>query len=279
MQDCALNYKDLNIQEGYGVTISKQQLADLPAAAYTGKAFVVDSEEDAGKAAEVLRNADIIGFDTETKPSFKRGATYNVALLQLSTRDTCFLIRLNHIGLPKPIQEILENPSLLKVGVSIHDDFRNLRKVYDLNPEGFIDLQNFVKDFGIVDNSLSRIYAVLFGKRISKGQRLTNWEASELTAHQCDYAALDALSCIEIYERLRTEGFDPAGSPYLTDLVELARIQEEHAEQARIHALELRQQQQQAQQQQPTEEPAPEAAPAPVKKTPKKRHSRHARKQ
>lgn len=279
MQDCVINYKDLNIKEGYGVTISKQQLADLPAAAYYGKALVVDSEEDAVKAAEVLRNADIIGFDTETKPSFKRGATYNVALLQLSTRDICFLIRLNRIGLPKPIQEILENPSLLKVGVSIHDDFRNLQKVYDLNPEGFIDLQNFVKNFGIVDNSLSRIYAVLFGKRISKGQRLTNWEASELTAHQCGYAALDALSCIEIYERLRTEGFDPAGSPYLTDLVELARIQEEHAEQSRIHAMELRQQQLQMQQQNPTEESATETVSAPVKKNAKKRHSRHARKQ
>lgn len=274
MQDCALNYKDLNIQEGYGVTISKQQLADLPAAAYTGKAIVVDTEEAAGKAAEVLRGADIIGFDTETKPSFKRGATYNVALLQLSTREVCFLIRLNRIGLPRPIHEILEDPSLLKVGVSIHDDFRNLQKVYDLDPDGFIDLQNFVKNFGIVDNSLSRIYAVLFGKRISKGQRLTNWEASELTAHQCDYAALDAMSCIEIYERLRTEGFNPASSPYLTDLVELARIQEEHAEQSRIHAMELRQQQLQ-----PTGEPSPESTTVPENETPKKRHSRHVRKQ
>ncbi len=129
MQDSAINYKNLNIRKGYGVTISKQQLADLPAAAYEGKTVVVDSREDAEKAAGVLRSASVIGFDTETKPSFKRGTTYNVALLQLASRDTCFLIRLNHIGLPKSIQEILEDSSLLKVGVSIHDDFRNLNKI------------------------------------------------------------------------------------------------------------------------------------------------------
>ena len=270
MQDSAINYKNLNIRKGYGVTISKQQLADLPAAAYEGKTVVVDSREDAEKAAEVLRSASVIGFDTETKPSFKRGTTYNVALLQLASRDTCFLIRLNHIGLPKSIQEILEDSSLLKVGVSIHDDFRNLNKIYPVAPDGFIDLQNFVKEFGIVDNSLSRIYAVLFGKRISKGQRLTNWEAHELSVHQRDYAALDAMACIEIYERLRTEGFNAAASQYLTDLVELARRQEEHAEQSRIHAMELREQQ--------AQNPTPDSAPKPKKAT-KKRHSRHARKQ
>ncbi len=111
---------------------------------------------------------------------------------------------------------------------------------------------------------------MLFGKRISKGQRLTNWEAHELSVHQRDYAALDAMACIEIYERLRTEGFNAAASQYLTDLVELARLQEEHAEQSRIHAMELREQQ--------AQNPTPDSAPKPKKAT-KKRHSRHARKQ
>ncbi len=174
---------------------------------FTGSIFLVDSEEKALEAAEILRQERILGFDTETKPSFKRGQTNNVALLQLSTHSSTFLIRLNHIGLPEPIKMILEDDSILKIGVSIHDDFHNLNKLYPLTPAGFIDLQSFVKDFGIADNSLARIYAILFGTRISKGQRLTNWEADELTAHQQAYAALDALACIEIYEHLIAGNF------------------------------------------------------------------------
>ncbi|MDE6256551.1 MAG: 3'-5' exonuclease domain-containing protein 2 [Muribaculaceae bacterium] len=183
-------------------TITKQELSALPMVTYAGSIFLIDSEEKASEAAEILRQEKILGFDTETKPSFKRGHTNNVALLQLSTHDSTFLFRLNHIGLPDSVKAILENEEILKIGVSIHDDFHNLRKLYDIRPTGFIDLQSFVKDYGIADNSLARIYAILFGMRISKGQRLSNWEAEELTAHQQAYAALDALACIEIYDYL-----------------------------------------------------------------------------
>ncbi|MDE6028092.1 MAG: 3'-5' exonuclease domain-containing protein 2 [Muribaculaceae bacterium] len=169
---------------------------------YAGNILLVDSEEKAVEAAESLKKEKIIGFDTETKPSFKRGQTNNVALLQLSTRSVTYLIRLNRIGLPDAIRSILEDENILKIGVSIHDDFHNLHKLYELSPAGFIDLQSFVKDYGIADNSLARIYAILFGLRISKGQRLTNWEAEELTIHQQAYAALDALACVRIYTHL-----------------------------------------------------------------------------
>lgn len=196
------------------VSISKQELATLPCASFTGQIVIVDNDADAVKAAECLRQESLIGFDTETKPSFKRGQTNNVSLLQLSTHDTCFLIRLNHIGLHPDIKQILESKSQTKIGVSIHDDFHNLRKLYDLQPDGFIDLQSYVKNFDIRDNSLSRIYGILFGHRISKGQRLTNWEAAHLTTHQQDYAALDAFACIQIYEYLSSNRFDPTASPY-----------------------------------------------------------------
>lgn len=188
-------------------TITKQELSALPMETFAGSIFLVDSEEKAAEAAEILSKEKILGFDTETKPSFKRGQTNNVALLQLSTHSSTFLIRLNQIGLPEQIKSILENERILKIGVSIHDDFHNLNKLYHLIPAGFIDLQSFVKDFGIADNSLARIYAILFGLRISKGQRLTNWEADELTAHQQAYAALDALACIDIYEHLVAGNF------------------------------------------------------------------------
>ncbi|MDE6836441.1 MAG: 3'-5' exonuclease domain-containing protein 2 [Muribaculaceae bacterium] len=199
-------------------SISKQELANLPMVTFDGSITVIDTIEGASEAAEVLSKEKILGFDTETKPAFKRGQTNNVALLQLSSRTANYLLRLNKIGLPEPIKAILENDSIRKIGVSIHDDFHNLRKLYDLNPDGFIDLQHYVKDYNIADNSLARIYAILFGERISKGQRLTNWEAEELTPHQQAYAALDAYACIKIFDTLTNEGFDCEASPYYKEI-------------------------------------------------------------
>lgn len=199
-------------------TITKQELSALPMETYAGNILLVDSEEKAVEAAESLKKEKIIGFDTETKPSFKRGQTNNVALLQLSTRSVTYLIRLNRIGLPDAIRSILEDENILKIGVSIHDDFHNLHKLYELSPAGFIDLQSFVKDYGIADNSLARIYAILFGLRISKGQRLTNWEAEELTIHQQAYAALDALACVRIYTHLLNGFFKAEMSDFYREI-------------------------------------------------------------
>lgn len=195
-------------------SITKAELAELPAATYEGRITLVDNADEAEEAARILTEAKVIGFDTETKPSFRRGEHNTVALLQLSTIEQAFLFRLNHIGLPKCVSDILENESILKIGVSIHDDFMNLHKKYQLTPKGFVDLQNFVKDYGIADNSLSRIYGILFNKRISKGQRLTNWEAPALTTHQQEYAALDALACLHIYYFLKAGKFDYHTSQY-----------------------------------------------------------------
>lgn len=201
------------------VTISKQQLAQLPAAQFEGDICVVDKTADISPAVAMLRESDVIGFDTETRPSFKKGQTNTVSLLQLSTRNKCFLFRLNLIGLTQPLIDILQDPDLLKIGVSIHDDFHNLNKITNITPEGFIDLQNYVKNYKIADNSLSRIYAIIFGQRISKGQRLTNWEAETLTPSQQCYAALDAMACINIYDHLSSGKFNPEASPYLMEIL------------------------------------------------------------
>lgn len=203
----------------YIVSISKAELATLPAASYKGRIHLVDTPEKVDDAVKALNSSPIIGFDTETRPSFKKGQTFQVALLQLSTRTDCYLIRLNKIGMPAGIQQILEDESKLKIGVSLHDDFHNLHRIYTLQPRGFIDLQPYVKDYLIADNSLSRIYAILFGKRISKGQRLTNWEAAELTPAQQSYAAFDALSCIQIYDHLNSGQFSPDASKYYQPVV------------------------------------------------------------
>lgn len=198
------------------VTIGKERLASLPAASYAGKIKVVDELSQVSEAVSALKKSPVIGFDTETRPSFKKGQCYNVALVQLATPSCCYLFRTNIIGYPEELISLLEDPHKLKVGLSLHDDFHNLRKVADMEPAGFIDLQQFVKQYRIADNSLSRIHAILFGERISKGQRLTNWEADKLTEAQQAYASLDASACIRIYRHLKDDGFDPLASQYLT---------------------------------------------------------------
>ena len=196
------------------ISISKQQLAVLPPAHFSGSIIVVDTPSAVESAVMELRNADLIGFDTETRPSFKKGQTYDVALLQLSSDDVCFLFRLNKIGMPESLKALLEDETKTKVGLSIHDDFRNLRKTFDFQPAGFVELQTFATRWNIIDKSLSKLYGILFGQRLSKSQRLSNWEAEQLAEAQQHYAALDALACIHIFRHLNEGHFDPANSPY-----------------------------------------------------------------
>ena len=204
--------------DNYIISIPKQQLAQRPAAKFEGNIFVIDKPEHVDDAIAVLRQAEIIGFDTETRPTFKKGIINEVALIQLAIPGNCFLFRINRIGLLPQLTDIMQDPSCLKVGLSIHDDFHNLHRLADFIPQGFIDLQQYVKQFHIADNSLTRIHAILFGERVSKGQRLTNWEAETLSPSQQDYASLDAIACIRIYQTLAKGEFIPQKSPYIQPL-------------------------------------------------------------
>ena len=190
--------------------IDKKEIADMPKEAFQGRIFVINSEDEAQKAVNYLNSSLILGVDTETKPSFKKGSIHKVALLQISSGDTCFLFRLNNIGLPDFLDEFLQN-DILKIGLSLKDDFLAMRKRNegDLKKGNWIELQDYVTQFGIQDKSLQKIYAILFNKKISKTQRLSNWEADTLTEAQCVYAATDAWACVEIYnylESLRISG-------------------------------------------------------------------------
>jgi len=185
-----------------GLTITKEQIAELPVEKFMGRIVVVDHEEKIADALNYLSVQQALGFDTETKPAFKRGQVHKVALLQLATREACFLFRLNKIGYPDELEAIMVNPAIRKIGLSLRDDFAAINKRSARKPENFIDLQVFVDKFGIEDNSLQKIYAILFGKKISKSQRLSNWEAPELTLAQQSYAAIDAWACLRIYDHL-----------------------------------------------------------------------------
>ncbi len=180
----------------------KKALAALPRVIFDGRIISVISASEADKAVDYLLSADILGVDTETKPAFHRGEKHQVCLLQVSTRDTCFLFRLNLTGITPSIKRLLEDTSVPKIGLSWHDDIRSLKHREEFEPGLFIDLQDRVKDIGIEDLSLQKIYANLFGEKISKRQRLSNWEATELTDSQKQYAAIDAWSCIKLYEEI-----------------------------------------------------------------------------
>ena len=181
----------------------KKNISDLPRVTFPGKIIVVITETEANKAVDFLLSADILGIDSETRPVFKKGRHHKVALLQVSTKDVCFLFRLNLIGMPACIVRLLEDTTVLKVGLSLHDDFSMLHQRAEFKIGRFIDLQNIVSEFGIEDLSLQKLYANLFHERITKRQQLSNWEAPILTEQQKIYAATDAWTCIQLYERLQ----------------------------------------------------------------------------
>mgnify|MGYP006316011913 FL=1 len=180
----------------------KARIQQLPRALFEGRIEVVLSESEAAKAVDYLLKQPIIGIDTETRPSFRKGVKYYVSLLQVSSRDICFLFRLKHTGMCESIIRLLEDTTIPKIGLSLHDDIRQLHEVAQFQPGYFIELQDKVKDFGVEDLSLQKLFANFFGERISKGQRLTNWEADILSESQKRYAATDAWACILLYEEM-----------------------------------------------------------------------------
>lgn len=184
------------------LALTKEELTALPAEKYQNEIKVVDNLDNIQEALEYLSHYKILGFDTETKPSFKKGKQYKVALLQLATEECAYLFRLNKIGLPDELKKILEDEKILKIGLSIKDDFVALNRLKKIEFSAFVELQNLAQKFSIKNRGLRGIYGVLFGKKISKAQRLSNWEAETLSNAQKEYAALDAWASLRIYTHL-----------------------------------------------------------------------------
>jgi len=180
----------------------KSIINSLPLVTFPGKIIVVLNEYEAERAVEYLLSCDVLGVDTETRPAFRKGNNHKVALLQVATRKECFLFRLNHLGLPKSLLRLLSNKQVPMIGLSWHDDLMSLHRREQFEPGWFIDIQDIIGNLGIVDKSLQKLYANLFGEKISKRQRLTNWEADVLTERQKEYAAIDAWACIKLYDEI-----------------------------------------------------------------------------
>lgn len=188
---------------------NKEAIHELPQVLFTGRIIVITSEKKAEKAVDFLLKQSILGVDTETRPVFRKGQSYKVSLLQVATHDTCFLFRLNILGITPSIKRLLENTETKMIGLSWHDDLLALHKRSDFKKGNFIDLQDIIGDLGIKDLSLQKLYANIFRQKISKRQRLTNWNNETLSEKQKEYAATDAWACIQLYEeimRLKVSG-------------------------------------------------------------------------
>lgn len=184
-------------------SITKEEINDLPSTHFDGEIHVIDHPDQVQPAVEYLEQHDIIGFDTEARPSFKKGHNNKVALLQLATEKHAFLFRLNKIGLHQDAANLLANENIIKVGVGIKDDLRALNGLRHFAAQGFIDLQHYVAYYGIENYSLRKLSAIVLNIRISKRQQLSNWESDRLKPGQLLYAATDAWASLKIYKRLK----------------------------------------------------------------------------
>ena len=178
-------------------------LNTLPVERFKGRVITISSRVDARHAVLFLLRQDILGFDTETRPQFRKGAPpHKVSILQVATRQECFIFRLGVSGVMEAVKPLIEDNQVLKVALSWGDDVRSLHTRLDFELGTFVDIQKLVGKVGIEDLSLQKIYANLFGRKISKSQRLSNWDSPDLRPEQLTYAATDAWACIQMYEEL-----------------------------------------------------------------------------
>lgn len=184
-------------------SITSEEANKMPLKAFEGDIILVDEYDDLSEAVQYLKNYSVLGFDTETRPSFKKGKVNDVALLQLAANSKTFLFRINKIGLPVEIIDLLKNPNIVKVGAAIKDDIRGLQKLNDFDANGFLELQDYVSNFGIESFSLKKLSAIVLNFRISKRQQVSNWEAETLSSGQLRYAATDAWVSLKIFEKLK----------------------------------------------------------------------------
>lgn len=188
--------------------ISKTEIMDLPLGQFEGEIILVDKPIQVADVINELSGENLIGFDTETRPSFTKGRQHQVALLQLATKDVAFLIRVNQIGMPGAIKELLETKQIIKIGAAVRDDLKALRKLREtFEPQSFFDLNEELKRVGFENVGVRNLAAMVLNMRISKSEQVSNWEASVLSEKQLLYAATDAWVCLEIYNKLNVQGY------------------------------------------------------------------------
>ncbi len=188
----------------YAKKVTVEEIEALDLASFAGEISVISAAgEELDAAIKYLSSQKIIGFDTETKPCFIPKVPRNkMAILQLSGAEKAFLFRLQQVGVPQGLANILSNGNIVKVGAAIHDDIRGLQAYNSFEPNGFVDLQKIAANYGIEEKSVRKMAAIIIKRRVSKSQQLSNWESAQLSEAQQRYAAIDAWVCREMYQRL-----------------------------------------------------------------------------
>ncbi len=186
----------------FAPNIDNDEIVKLPRLSFAGEAIVISTEDELREKIKLFSASSILGFDTESKPSFKKGRNNGIALVQLSDEKIALIIRVKEVGLPNELVAILENEKIVKVGAAIRDDLKGLKSIRNFNPKGFVDLQQIAVNYNIEGQSVRKLAAIVLGVRVSKSQQLSNWEAESLSFAQIDYAATDAWVCREIYRKL-----------------------------------------------------------------------------
>jgi ribonuclease D len=205
--DVGINHEDDLRQslEGLKINITPEEINSLPLKTFDGKTSVISEPEKLPKIISEISKHEVVGFDTETRPSFKKGQVYKVSLLQLAIPKKVFLIRINYTGVTEEIASLFADPKIIKTGVGIRDDIKALQKLRPFEPAGVFDLSTLAKQAGLQVESVKKLTALLLGFRISKSAQTSNWEVPTFTQKQIEYAATDAWVCLELYGKLKSK--------------------------------------------------------------------------
>jgi ribonuclease D len=188
-------------------TIEKEEIKQLPPLKFEGPVSLCSSEKSAFEAFEVVLKESVVGFDTESRPSFKKGVRYPLSLLQLATINEVFIIRLQKVDIAERLTAFFEDTNITKVGIGIRDDIRELRNLANFESNNIIDLNEWAPDLGFEKIGARNLSAMILRGRISKQQQTSNWAVEDLSPAQIEYAATDAWICTAIYNRLVSSGY------------------------------------------------------------------------
>jgi ribonuclease D len=181
------------------IKISKDEINGLPLQAWEGPTILVQNDEQMLLAAENLLREEVLGFDTETRPSFRKGESFPAAILQLGSASTVYVIQLLKLTDYTPVAELLSNPRIIKAGVAIADDIKKLQENIDFKPAGFVEIADLTQKAGILNTGLRSLAGLLLRIRISKRAQVSNWARPDLTEAQLQYAATDAWISRRLY--------------------------------------------------------------------------------
>jgi len=188
-------------------SITKQEINDLPLFKYEGKTVIASTEKQIDRAIFEIEEHELVGFDTETKPTFKKGEFNHVALVQIALPEKVYLLRITQVGITNTLGRFLSNEKITKIGIALDDDLFALKKRRRFIPAGFLDLNKIAPKLGIENIGARNLSALLLKNRISKNQQISNWENPILSEPQIKYAATDAWICLEIYNKLDYWGY------------------------------------------------------------------------